>query len=817
MRKVGFLCLFIVAIGCLLLATQSMQRILPPENSDNLTLLPELMPPPGFYKNDQSIQMQPSHPRGTIIFTLDGSSPSKYNGTLYTQPIFLDAQFPNVTTIRAVEVVGDESSPFITASYAVGISDDLPVVTLTADPYNLWDPQTGLLVNTDRRGTEWERVIEFAMLNRIAQGNTSQSAGLRITGDPLDRQDKFNFRLYFRTEYGNPRLDFNPFQEDSSPYGQNNIYKRLLLQAARKGAEVNIVRDQLVSDILSATEVPVAQGRIVHLVINGDSWGLYRLTERIDNVFLEDNLNINSADIVQEGNAREGSNTDWKLLISWVTSHNMLKDSNLRYIESLVNLENLITTACVQSFFELAPDAYYAVHPENGRWFWIYEGGGIVPFQNSDFSLLTSHLLQNTTFRLHYAKRCGALLNATLSSAVISQLFEDQSQWLRPFFHLEQARWSNTPPWEQISVQQVANLAQREFQVRDDIDRILGHTGIADVNFQSVPPDSGNIYVDGIKKTSSVSAGISEAAYFVSTDLQLHAVSTPGYTFRNWQLENEAAPLQIVAGNPLTITVASASPYTITAHFQEVTEEQQYSAPDAVHFNEYWINDNGTRYASIGYRAIEGDWVELLVEKPRMDLRNWRITDNDTKSGSEEGSIIFPPIDALRSVPRGTIILLITTQTPNNDENFPVDDLAAQDKLLLFYAGNGNLDITTDPGFDINTMNDNLALLSPGSENILADDIVVDFIAEGRTVTAYSFGALEDNVTFDRAFSHLGNDDGAVLSLRGSNNALSDWIVDPDSCLSGDNLCPNTRNIVTPGRTNPLQSWQWAIEKALLP
>lgn len=816
MRKYGHLFLLIVGVGLLLLMTQSVQWAIPSDLSNNLVLLPELIPPPGIYHKSLSIRMQPSHPQGKIIFTTDGSVPSAISGTLYTHPILLDNAFANVTTIRAVEVAGEETSPLVTASYAVGLSDDLPIVVLTTEPTQLWDAQIGLLVNPDRRGPAWERTIEFAMLQRNAPQETSQTAGIRIIGDPLPRQDKHNFRLYFRTEYGNPRLDFNPFQDDSSQFSNKNTYKRLLLQAAREGSAITIIRDQLVADILAAAGLPAAQGRIVHLVINGDSWGLYRLTERIDNIFLEDTLNISIADIVQEGNAREGSDEAWNLLLSWVTNHNMVDDSNLRTLESDVNLDNLIAMACVQTYFQLPADAYYAIHPENGRWFWIYEGGGTQPLRNSDFSLLFNQLLRNDTFRLKYASRCGDMLNSELSSAVISQRFQDLSRTLLPYFPLEQARWPNTAPWDIVFTRQAEILAYRESQVRGDIDRVLGNTGIADLHFQSVPSPSGEVYVNGTKMTSSGLQGLSKSAYFIGTDLYLQAVSTPGSTFLYWQLEKDGVLATLSAEKSLTLTVTSE--YTISARFEAQSQPKQDPAPDDVHFNEYWISDNGTRYASIGYRAIEGDWVELLVEKPGVvDLRQWRITDNDSKSGTDEGSIILPYIDTLESVPRGTIILFVTTQSPSNDENFPVDDLSVQDKLLLFYVGNGNLDMTTDPGFNIDAMNDNLALLSPGLQSDFSDDTVVDFIAEGLTVTAYSFGALDDDVSFDRAFSRLGNDDGAILSLRGSNDNLSDWIVDPDSCHSGDTLCTNTRNIVTPGRFNPSQSWLWILERDILP
>jgi hypothetical protein len=222
--------------------------------------------------------------------------------------------------------------------------------------------------------------------------------------------------------------------------------------------------------------------------------------------------------------------------------------------------------------------------------------------------------------------------------------------------------------------------------------------------------------------------------------------------------------------------------------------------------NEIWINDNGTRYTSIGNRQIEGDWVELWVRSPEaIDLRGWRITDNDTKTGTDEGSIILPYNDALASVPRDTVILIVATESMINDFSFPEDDLDARDRRMVFYVGNDNLDVTTDPGFGIGTNDDNVALLAPSdtSADGRPKEVGVDFVAEGDAVTPYTFGILADGVTFDTPFQYLGADDGALLTRRAETDG--GWLVDPTACQSGDAICLESNNLVTPGALNPGQ------------
>ena len=143
---------------------------------------------------------------------------------------------------------------------------------------------------------------------------------------------------------------------------------------------------------------------------------------------------------------------------------------------------------------------------------------------------------------------------------------------------------------------------------------------------------------------------------------------------------------------------------------------------------------------------IQGAWVALQVRHPaRVDLRGWRISDNDSLTATDEGSLILGDHDALANVPAGTTLFLVSTISPNNDRNFAEDDLSLLDGKLILYAGNDILDIDSDPWFDIGDQ-DNLVLLAPGATAVLADDLAIDFLAigDGNTaVTPADFGLSE--------------------------------------------------------------------------
>lgn len=120
-----------------------------------------------------------------------------------------------------------------------------------------------------------------------------------------------------------------------------------------------------------------------------------------------------------------------------------------------------------------------------------------------------------------------------------------------------------------------------------------------------------------------------------------------------------------------------------------------------------------------------GDWIELeVIQDGGVDMRGWRLTDNDMLVATDEGSLIFSDHAALADIPPGTHILVVATQTDENDALFPSDDLELLDGLMVLYVGNDNLDTTYDPWFDL-VAGDNVSLVAPGATASFSDDLLI--------------------------------------------------------------------------------------------
>jgi hypothetical protein len=352
--------------------------------------------------------------------------------------------------------------------------------------------------------------------------------------------------------------------------------------------------------------------------------------------------------------------------------------------------------------------------------------------------------------------------------------------------------------------------------MRSALGELWGLSTVVPLRVEIDPPESGAVYVGGLPLPG-------EGHFFDGTEAELMVVPHSGFTFAGWLSVPEEVGRTCRIGrrqrpelpDPPTIGDATLlwpvdGPCRFSIHLRPIEADEPGPFPNDVIINEFWINDNGTRYRTLDHRPITGDWIELLVQRPvTVDLRGWRLTDNDTQAGGDEGSLIFPDLDAFAAIPRGTVILILATEHLENAAYFPTDDLNPSDGRMILYVGNGTLDVTTDPGFGIGTRNDNLILLAPTPEG----EVGIDFVAEGAAVTPYSFGVLADGVVFERPFRRLGRDDGAVFAGLGANDdGARDWIVDPSACESGDEICLDTVNILTPGALNPGQrrSLWWA-------
>ena len=749
-------------------------------------LEPVFSPPGGYY--DRDIQLTIRAPdlsageHSDVIFTIGGGVPTYAAGTVYTQPIRLSAAAAAVTIIRARAVLpGGELGPVVSASYFVGVPASLPMISLIMDPDDLWSPERGIYANPHERGEAWERPVDVTYVDKDRRSGFHISAGIRIHGGYGRYFDKQSLRLYFRQEYGASRLDYPLFAGS-----EVRSFKRLVLHSGGQDWHTfphmnypnwTLIRNQLAASLASELQGYATHSQPALLFINGEPWGIYQIRERMDSRFLADHYGIESADYLETPellgfrSIHMGDGEHWDHLMGFIEAHDLADPANYAYVQTQVDIANFVDYTILQIYAANIDWPHHNMHQFRprvlgGRWQWMFwdidHGFGANSESQADLNLiaramdydypttggrdalLLRKLLENPTFAERFFSRTADLLNTTLASTSVIAHIDALAAELEPDITYETVRWSSSVDWRS-NIEDLRDFARRRPDfVRQHMVERFNLKGTAQLILAPPTSGSGTVAVNDILIQSLPWQGV----YFQGTPVQVTAAPTPGYRFAGWDPPD-------LPQTP-TITLIPGITQTLTPRFEVISDDMPRAGDVAFtrwgidHETDYGIEIEGGGSFPLG--VDRADWFELQVVRPGgVDLRGWRVTDNDTKTATDEGSLIFTDHPAFARVPRGTTILVIVNPTGSASPSqsagarFPQDDLSAMDRRMVLYTGNARLDTSVDPGFNLGP-NDNLVLLAPGPTKDFGDDPGIAFVSNSSAVTPASFGVLVDGI-----------------------------------------------------------------------
>ncbi len=297
----------------------------------------------GFFDAPFNVRIDCPTPGATIIYTLDGSTPTPTNGSQSPAP---DANTPssatltiNTTTVLRAAAFKDDFYPSnVDTQTYLFIDDvldqpahppgyplpwrqrngntipgdfemdpqvvgpiytreelkeslrDLPTISIVTDIPNLFDQQTGIQVNPQDSGPTSERRVSVEMIDFEDVAPVQLDAGMLMNGNASrnTNRGKHNFRLAFRNEYGTGRLNFPLFGNDAP----TERFNQIILRGGNGNSWVHptsavrqyamYTRDQWFRDAHFAMGYPEALQREVHVYFNGLYFGMHHLFERIE-------------------------------------------------------------------------------------------------------------------------------------------------------------------------------------------------------------------------------------------------------------------------------------------------------------------------------------------------------------------------------------------------------------------------------------------------------------------------------------------------------------------------------------------------------
>ncbi len=421
----------------------------------------------GRYAGPVTVSLAAPVAGSTVYYTLDGADPT-VDGMEYTVPVAVT----ETTVLRAVALAdGVPVSAVITAIYLVGANTGLPAVSLVTAPAHLWDEERGLYANTGRRGREWERPVVVQWLSPEGEVGFNVGAGLRIHGNVSRQMAKQSFRLYFRGEYGPRELAYPLFGMEP---GQT--YDRLVLRGGFNDSwpcshvtwcnrdEAVYVRDQVMRDLHRTMGQVAARGRWVEVYLNGAYWGLYNLTERIDEDFLATHFDHDDWYLVAADTAEEGipdKHGAWDAFVDWITGADLSAAAQYEQALQQLDIESFTSFIILRLWagdIDWGGRNWYAARMRVGpdaRWrlfVWdaemtlglkgtssiqaVIDNGASGPF----IAILAS-LLTNPQYQAYFTARIERQLVGALAAESVRRRLVAIVAELRPAMAAEAARW----------------------------------------------------------------------------------------------------------------------------------------------------------------------------------------------------------------------------------------------------------------------------------------------------------------------------------------------------------------------------------------
>jgi hypothetical protein len=609
---------------------------------DTLTESPVVYSKPGgVYSSEFSLSLSAPN-ADAIYYTTDGSEPNA-SDSLYKAPISISAS----TAIRAYAANSQLLSvnPSVETYVIENRTIKLPILSITSDPYNLWDYNYGIYVlgpNAESDNPyyganfwmDWERPVQLELMDTDGKKVFESSAGTKIFGAWSRAVDQKSMAFFARTAYGNKSFEYPFFSER-----ENTKYKSFIIRNSGNDWSYTTFRDAMMTGLLEEIDIDRQAYQPAVIYLNGAYWGLLNMREKINEDYLENrhtNVDADQVDIL-EGNAVvvEGSSTHYIQMLNFIRSNNIETTAVYDSVKQLMDVINFMEYEIAEIYFNNTDwpgnnIKYWRPQTTNGRWRWlIYDtdfGFGIYganDYENNTLQFATETsgpswpnppwstyllrtLLLNPDFKSEFINRFADRINCDFSPQKVTQLVDSLKGNIAEEIPYHIARWnhirdfdanvtrlktfgSNRPNYMRGFINSEFNLGGSVYLKMDVSDESQGYVQVSSLTLKTGFPWTGK--------------------YFKNNPVRVSAIAKPGYEFSHWEGLDSNKSSELVS---LTATTT-----TIKAVFKTSVKE----------YNSIVINE-------INYKSADtkncGDWVELFnTTSGPLNIGGWVFKDSD--------------------------------------------------------------------------------------------------------------------------------------------------------------------------------------------
>lgn len=570
----------------------------------------------GFYAEPFELEM--FAPLGArIYYTLDGSVPDE-NAFLYTDPLVIDdaTSHPNVYAMRsdtatdflrdgsgyklpdylidkctiiraAYQNVDGNFSEVKTESYFVGYDmkesyQNMSVMSVVTESENLFDPDKGIYVlgrqynegledleeleenaNYVQHGFDWERPADIQLFGTDRGVILKQSCGIRIQGGASRNYIPKSMNFYARENYDNARRFY------ADIFGTGYLADTITLTAGGQD-DIAKFRDMFVSTLSKDKDFCTMHYSPCVMFLNGEYWGVYWLTERYTDVYLEYYYGVDDDNIViiKKNKVADGTEEDWALynsMMNYLNNTDFSDPVNYENLGYIIDLQSYIDYYATEIYIGSCTDwpgnneAFWRARQaskeggyEDGRWRWMLFDVNTHSLSSDliekdtikyveDHSAAFTNLCQSETFKQQFTITLMDLANITFSkentepaiAEYINLMYEPLNM------HIDRFYGKGAAPYRlDKEIADIRNfLEHRGAYIAQYAKEHFGLTGtLATVAIETTDSDAGNV----ILNTSDIPFGNDKkwnGEYFTDYPVMVTAAAEDGYHFAGWEID----------------------------------------------------------------------------------------------------------------------------------------------------------------------------------------------------------------------------------------------------------------------------------------
>jgi hypothetical protein len=500
---------------------------------------------------------------GEVLYTLDGSEPDELSPVV-SAPISISKN----TVVRArIRKTGQILGPVSTNTYLIDTENkitNLPIVCVSSDPDNFWDPVKGIYVVQSTKPL-WEIPVNIELFENDGRPGAAFSlkAGIKSTGLYSWQLPEKMLGISFRKEYGVTKVDY-PLIFDKP----RTTYKTFSLRASGSDWGNTMFRDGMIqTSAAENTNVDYSGFRACVVYINGEYMGIHNIREKIDEDYITGNYGLagGTFDMIEEtdqGHYAETGDYQANNYFLTLTAKDLSNQANYDAVAAEMDIKEFTEMVCTEIYSgnnSIGHNLMKYKPKGSGKWKWIlmdFDRGffgannQMISFYVNEDGWPFRDLMKNPDYKKQFGKKLSDLLFTTFNpNRMISQI-EEHKNTIEAEMPSHVSRWAGTRGTGNYSnitgissvdywlseVEELKTFAKaRPGVILNDLTN-YGFQSPVPVTISAFPANSGYLTFNGLKIPVDFCSG----GYPKGEEIKLIAEAKAGYRFLGWKPNDDS-------------------------------------------------------------------------------------------------------------------------------------------------------------------------------------------------------------------------------------------------------------------------------------